>query len=191
MAKGEDKKPCGMTTTDTRHSHETNTKGEPFMLAVDVGCGTGQSTRVLAPHFQKVVGVDISEAQIGEAKEISGPPNISYFVCFAENLPFNDASVDLILASAAVHWFNIEKFMKEVNRVLKPTGCVALMSYTTHIEFNTMDCADKLSAIFNEAVDLLDNAITLRVINRAKLMFNPQQCSNFFEQLIHKMSAVV
>ncbi|KAJ1132092.1 hypothetical protein NDU88_010422 [Pleurodeles waltl] len=53
-------------------------KGRPFDLAVDVGCGSGQSTNVLAAHFQKVVGIDISEAQIQESKRVGSPPNVSY-----------------------------------------------------------------------------------------------------------------
>ena len=36
-------------------------------LAVDVGCGGGQSTLAFAPHFKKVIGLDISAAQISEA----------------------------------------------------------------------------------------------------------------------------
>ena len=37
--------------------------------AVDVGCGTGQNTRILAPYFDKVLGLDISETQIKIANE--------------------------------------------------------------------------------------------------------------------------
>ncbi|XP_069461032.1 uncharacterized protein [Ambystoma mexicanum] len=130
-------------------------KGKPFLLAADIGCGSGQCTRVLAPHFEKVVGTDISEAQIKEAKKVSGPSNISYCVCPAEELPFEDASLDLIMASSAAHWFNTEKFMKESNRVLKPRGCMALLTYTQHIEIHAKDCTEKLTAIFNEVEELL------------------------------------
>lgn len=49
-----------------------------FHLAVDVGCGSGQSTHVLASRFEKVVGTDISKAQIEAAKQAAHPPNISY-----------------------------------------------------------------------------------------------------------------
>ncbi|KAG9348712.1 hypothetical protein JZ751_029029 [Albula glossodonta] len=53
-------------------------KGQPHMLAVDLGCGTGQNTRLLAPHFQQVVGIDISECQLEEARAVPGLPNITY-----------------------------------------------------------------------------------------------------------------
>ncbi|XP_069057175.1 putative methyltransferase DDB_G0268948 isoform X1 [Pleurodeles waltl] len=130
-------------------------KGKPFVLAADVGCGTGQTTCVLAPHFEKVVGTDISEAQIKEAKKMSSPPNVSFLVSPAEELPFEDVSVDLVIASSAAHWFNLEKFMKEANRVLKPHGCMALLTYTQHLEVHAKDCSDNLTAIYREVEDVL------------------------------------
>lgn len=50
----------------------------PTELAVDVGCGSGQGTLFLAERFGKVVGTDISQAQIQEAKAAPSPPNVSY-----------------------------------------------------------------------------------------------------------------
>jgi len=48
-------------------------------LAVDVGCGPGvTSTSLLSPHFDKVLGVDISEAQIREANLHNEFDNIEY-----------------------------------------------------------------------------------------------------------------
>ena len=41
-------------------------------MAVDVGCGTGQATLALADHFERVLGVDISENQISEARKSIG-----------------------------------------------------------------------------------------------------------------------
>lgn len=45
---------------------------------MDLGCGTGQLTRQLAPHFQEVVGFDISEAQLEEARTVAGYSNVTY-----------------------------------------------------------------------------------------------------------------
>lgn len=45
---------------------------------MDVGCGSGQGTHFLGQHFKKVVGMDISEAQVQEAKDTPCMPNISY-----------------------------------------------------------------------------------------------------------------
>ncbi|KAA8579745.1 hypothetical protein FQN60_006838, partial [Etheostoma spectabile] len=49
-----------------------------FNLAVDVGCGSGQGTILLAPYFTKVVGTDVSPAQLQMALTNGCPPNVSY-----------------------------------------------------------------------------------------------------------------
>ncbi|KAM9631407.1 putative methyltransferase isoform 2-T3 [Morphnus guianensis] len=124
-------------------------------LVVDVGCGSGQGTRFLAEHFKKVVGTDISEAQIQEAREAPSLPNVSYLVCPAEELPFEDASVDLLTSFTAAHWFDIEKFMREANRVVKPGGCMVISTYTVDMSLRYGNCSEKLTKIFRESWDLL------------------------------------
>ncbi|XP_060114839.1 putative methyltransferase DDB_G0268948 [Heteronotia binoei] len=127
-----------------------NKKVSSFQLAVDVGSGSGQSTLWLAKRFEKVVGTDISEAQIEEAKQAAHPPNVSYLVCPAEDLPFKDNSVDFVFSFAAVHWFDIPRFMKEVQRVLKPSGCVVLATNCMDMQVHYKDCTGKLTEIFKE-----------------------------------------
>lgn len=121
-----------------------------FRLAVDVGCGTGQCTRLLAGRFEKVVGTDISEAQIEEAKRAPHPPNVSYLVSPAEKISFNDHSVDLVTAFTAAHWFDLPSFMAEVDRVLQPHGCLILTSNTLDMRLCYKDCSEKLTQIFTE-----------------------------------------
>lgn len=58
--------------------YEYPQKGQPHVLAVDLGCGTGQITRILAPYFQEVVGIDVSKAQLETARAVPGYSNISY-----------------------------------------------------------------------------------------------------------------
>ena len=51
----------------------------PNSIAIDVGCGPGNSTRPLAEYFDQVIGCDISETQVAEAqKDPSNPSNISF-----------------------------------------------------------------------------------------------------------------
>ncbi|XP_022096064.1 putative methyltransferase DDB_G0268948 [Acanthaster planci] len=104
-------------------------KPDPFKLAVDVGCGSGQNTRPLAPYFEKVIGVDVSEAQIRAAQSVENPPNVEYRKGQGESIPVPDSSVDLITCAEAVHWFDLEAFFREVDRILKPCGCVAIYMY--------------------------------------------------------------
>ncbi|XP_042298817.1 putative methyltransferase DDB_G0268948 [Sceloporus undulatus] len=128
-------------------------KVKSFGLAVDVGCGSGQCTHLLAKRFDKVIGTDISEAQIEEAKAAPHPENVSYLACPAEEVPVEDHSVDLVAAFTAAHWFDIPRFMKEVRRILKPSGCMILSSNTLDMRLHYGDCSEKLTEIFREFLD--------------------------------------
>lgn len=95
-------------------------------LAVDVGCGNGQLTQLLAAHFSQVVGLDPSADQIANAI-----PNerIDYRCAPAERLPLPDASATLVTAAQAAHWFDLPAFYAEVRRVALPGAILALVSY--------------------------------------------------------------
>ncbi|XP_022100575.1 putative methyltransferase DDB_G0268948 [Acanthaster planci] len=116
-------------------------KSGPFELAVDVGCGSGQATRPLASHIKKVVGVDVSVEQIRAAQCVDNPPNVEFRTGSGEAIPVSDKSVDLVTCAQAVHWFDFDVFFREVDRVLKPGGCVAIYSY--HIFKPWVDGDDK------------------------------------------------
>ncbi|KAM4731173.1 putative methyltransferase [Anableps anableps] len=115
-------------------------RGRPFELAVDVGCGSGQGTLLLSKHFASVVGTDVSPAQLEVALQQAKEPNITYRQCAAEELPFADSSADLVTAMSAFHWFDRPRFLREAHRVLKPRGCLALLSYTIDMELSHPDC---------------------------------------------------
>lgn len=98
--------------------------------AVDVGCGTGLSTRPLCEHFCHVIGVDVSETQIKMAREAHAQTNLSFEVSEAERLTFmHDASTDLVTVAQAIHWIDQEPFYKEVERILKPGGSLIVYGY--------------------------------------------------------------
>ncbi|XP_055734482.1 putative methyltransferase DDB_G0268948 [Salvelinus fontinalis] len=125
-------------------------KVQPHALAVDLGCGTGQNSRLLAPHFQEVVGIDISECQLEEARAVAGFNNITYRKGTAEELPFPDGSVDLLTAASAAHWFDQKRLLLEAGRVLKPCGCMALLGFTDNFRLHYGSCEDRLTDIFDE-----------------------------------------
>ncbi|KAJ8352857.1 hypothetical protein SKAU_G00243330 [Synaphobranchus kaupii] len=126
-----------------------------LVLAVDVGCGTGQNTRLLAPHFQEVVGIDISECQLEEARAVPGFPNATYRAGTAEDLPFPEGSVDLLAAASAAHWFHPQRFLGEVERILKPGGCVSLLGHSDNLELQYGTCGDRLSCLYKEVREFL------------------------------------
>lgn len=95
-------------------------------LAVDVGCGNGQLTRLLANHFTAVVGLDPSADQIANAVPHE---RVRYQCAPAERLPLANRSVSLITAAQAAHWFDLPAFYGEVRRAVIPGGVLALISY--------------------------------------------------------------
>ena len=103
-------------------------------LALDVGCGSGQSTFQLQEHFKQCVGVDVSRAQIKEAQEkaysSAVKDNVKFFVADAVQTPVESGTVDLVTVATAWHWIpDKNKFYSECKRVLKPKGCVAVYAY--------------------------------------------------------------
>lgn len=95
-------------------------------VAWDCGTGSGQFTRLLAPHFQKVYATDLSAAQISHAPVL---PNVEYRIAAAENSGLADQSVDLLTVAQAIHWFNFDAFYLEVKRVVKHGGLFAMLGY--------------------------------------------------------------
>jgi len=59
---------------------EKNLPKSEWKIGVDVGCGSGQCTRLLSHHFENVFGYDVSEAQINEAEKNNTQSNVQFKV---------------------------------------------------------------------------------------------------------------
>jgi SAM-dependent methyltransferase len=95
-------------------------------LAWDCGTGNGQAAIKLAEHFHRVVATDASSDQLSHAFLHE---RIEYRAERAEAVSLDTDSVDLVTVAVAVHWFDFEKFYREVRRVLKPEGILAVWTY--------------------------------------------------------------
>jgi ubiquinone/menaquinone biosynthesis C-methylase UbiE len=86
--------------------------------AVDVGCGTGMSTRAGGVVADHVIGVDVSADMLREADRT---PGTSYVLAAAERLPFADAAFDLVTIASAIHRFE-PPALTDCRRVLHDDG---------------------------------------------------------------------
>jgi ubiquinone/menaquinone biosynthesis C-methylase UbiE len=91
--------------------------------ALDIACGTGLSTKALLDIATNVYGTDISQEMLNLALQ---PDKINYSIAPAEHQPFIDNCFDLITVSSGVHWFDIDRFLTEANRVLKSKSWLVL-----------------------------------------------------------------
>lgn len=104
-------------------------------LAWDCGTGNGQAAQDLANYCPQVYATDASAEQIKQAEPKN---NIEYRVATAEDSGLASASVDLITVFQALHWFDIDKFFAEAQRVLKPQGVLAIVGYHTVLTGNQL-----------------------------------------------------
>lgn len=94
---------------------------------LDMGTGTGVLPRNMYRYGAKWIGTDISENQIAQAKRLSAGMDIDYYALSAESLNFPDNSFDVITACQCFWYFDHEKIMPELFRMLKPDGSLLLL----------------------------------------------------------------
>ena len=123
---------------------------------LDLGAGTGKLTTRLVERGLDVVAVD----PIPEMLELlsASLPDIPALLGTAEDIPLPDNSVDSVLVAQAWHWFDPERAVKEVARVLRPGGRLGLV-------WNTRDerlgWVKDLGRIVGHEDDPFNNKVTL------------------------------
>lgn len=96
------------------------------VCAWDAGCGNGQASVALARHFERVLATDPSERQIAQAV---ADPRVEYRAEPAEHTSLAARSADAVTVAQALHWFDLDAFVREVRRVARPGALFAAWSY--------------------------------------------------------------
>jgi SAM-dependent methyltransferase len=141
---------------------------------LDIGCGSGYGTAALAEIASSATGIDFAPDAIEYARAHYIHPRLTYLPGSATNLPFDDASFDLITAYEVIeHLHDPSQLLAEARRVLRPAGVFLVSTpnktyyaetraqdgpnpYHLH-EFNFADFAQALAAHFPDSAILLQN----------------------------------
>lgn len=108
----------------------------PAMEIADLGAGDGSFSLLLAQRASNVIAVDSSAKMIEVGREQAkrqGMKNIEFRLGDFEEVPINDASVDLVFFSQSLHHaLHPERAVHEAWRILRPTGRVVILDLAKH-----------------------------------------------------------
>jgi SAM-dependent methyltransferase len=97
----------------------------PDAVVLDLAAGTGKLTRQLVPRFARVIAVEplegmraVLERMVKGAEVLAGSADV---------IPLPDEAVDAVFVAEAFHWFANEATLREISRVLRPGGALAIL----------------------------------------------------------------
>lgn len=100
---------------------------------LDIGSGAGHTALAFAPFVKQCIGLDLTEDMVRVATDLARDrraENVSFRQGNAEQLPFQDASFDIVTCRFAAHHFaDVRQVMREVKRVLKTKGIFLLVDH--------------------------------------------------------------
>jgi ubiquinone/menaquinone biosynthesis C-methylase UbiE len=98
---------------------------------LDVGCGPGSLTHLLAPLFAEAVGVD-ADAEMVRVAQRTAPANSRFVQLCAEELPAGLGRFRVVALAQAFHWFETEEVARTLHRMLEGGGALVHVGATTH-----------------------------------------------------------
>jgi ubiquinone/menaquinone biosynthesis C-methylase UbiE len=124
---------------------------QPDWLVLDVATGGGHTARTFAALSRQVIASDLTLKMLFAARRhlaACAVQNVSFTTADAENLPFPEATFDLVTCRIAAHHFpNAQNFVNQSVRVLKPGACLLLQDHVLPDEENAaryVDAFEKL-----------------------------------------------
>jgi ubiquinone/menaquinone biosynthesis C-methylase UbiE len=115
----------------------------PGTTVVDLGAGTGKLTRLLVPTGARVIAVE-PLAEMLEQLELA-VPGAEALIGSAEEIPLPDGSADAVTAASAFHWFEHDRALPEIHRVLRSAGALGIVT-------NGRDLADPFQSAVQKII---------------------------------------
>jgi ubiquinone/menaquinone biosynthesis C-methylase UbiE len=163
---------------------------------LELGCGSAAITRDIATGGpgRKITALEVDEIAHAKNLQIADLPNVTFGLAGAEDIPLEDASVDVVFMFKSLHHVPVElmdKALQEIHRVLKPGGQVYISEPVFAGDFNEIlrlfhDEQKVREAAFNTITKAVDEQL-FKLVN--EIFFNsPMQFEDFadFENSILK-----
>ncbi len=98
-------------------------------LVVDIGSGTGLSTRYWTSTALRIIGVEPNDDMRRQAVAETAEPSIEYISATSDHTTLPDGCADIVTCSQALHWLEPTGTFREVARILRPGGVFAAYDY--------------------------------------------------------------
>jgi ubiquinone/menaquinone biosynthesis C-methylase UbiE len=124
---------------------------------VDLGAGTGLSTRPWSDVADKVVGVEPSRDMLEEARRQTSQSNVEYQEGFGHATGLSDQCADIVTCSSSIHWMEPEATLAEAKRILRPRGVFCYYGYRYPMPIGAWE-VEKAYRSFRIALDQKEKA---------------------------------
>jgi ubiquinone/menaquinone biosynthesis C-methylase UbiE len=96
---------------------------------LDIACGEGYGSALLAKSARRVIGVDIADRAVEHAKQRYQAENLEFAIGSCAAIPLGDGAVEVVVSFETIeHHAEHEAMMHEINRVLRPGGLLVISS---------------------------------------------------------------
>lgn len=123
--------------------------GAPLQQVIDLGSGTGLSTRFWAGHAASVIGVEPT-ASMREEAESHPLDNVRYIEGFSHATSLPPACADLVTCSQSLHWMEPTGTFREAARILRPGGVFAASDF----DWPPVTASWEVDAAYQKCMDL-------------------------------------
>lgn len=98
-------------------------------LVVDLGSGTGLSTRFWAERAAEAVGVEPNDAVRRWAEQMTQASNVRYVGAPSDRTGLPEGCADIVTAAQSLHWMRPDRTLPEIGRILRPGGVFCAFEY--------------------------------------------------------------